>query len=365
MEKDTMILTRKIQLLIDSDDKEVIKAAKDQLYSWQRICFRAANLIMSHHFIQQQVKDFFYLTEEIKLKLADQKKDEKGILKSSRPNTTYRLLSNHFKGQIPTNILSNLNHSLISHFNNEKAAYWKGEKSLSNYKKNLPLPFGSEVITRFDTTPDNKNFSFKLFQIPFRTYLGKDRSDKKALLNKIKSGTLRLHTSKLYIDQGKVFLLAAIGLEKEQHILDTSVIAEASLSIEHPVTVKIGSYELSIGNKEEFLHRRLAIRAAIERVKKGTPFNRGGHGKKRKRKSLEEYQDLEKRYVDYKLHVYSRKLIDLCVKYHAATLILVNQQQKEEIAKEDPFLLQNWSYFSLKDKINYKAEKAGIQVIIE
>ncbi|WP_448636097.1 hypothetical protein [Pedobacter panaciterrae] len=228
--------------------------------------------VSGHHFIQQQVKDFFYLTEEIKLKLADQKKDENGILKSSRPNTTYRLLSNHFKGQIPTNILSNLNHSLISHFNKEKTAYWKGEKSLSNYKKNLPLPFGPEVITRFDTTPDNKNFSFKLFQISFRTYLGKDRSDKKVLLNKIKSGTLRLHTSKLYIDQGKVFLLAAIGIEKEQHILDTSVIAEASLSIEHPVTVKIGSYELSIGNKEEFLHRRLAIKATIERIKKVAPL---------------------------------------------------------------------------------------------
>jgi len=365
MEKDTMIVNRKIQLLIDSDDKEVIKAAKEQLYNWQRICFRAANMIMSHRFIQEQVKDFFYLTEEIKFKLADQKKDENGILKSSRPNTTYRLLSNHFKGQIPTNILSNLNHTLISQFNNDKTAYWKGEKSLSNYKKNLPLPFGPEVITRFDTTLDNKNFSFKLFQIPFRTYLGKDKSDKKVLLKKIKSGMLRLHTSKLYIDQGKVFLLAAIGIEKEQNILDTSVIAEASLSIEHPVTVKIGSYEHTIGNKEEFLHRRLAIRAAIERVKIGVAFNRGGHGKTRKRKSLEEYQHLEKRYVDYKLHVYSRKLIDLCVKHHAATLILVNQEQKEEIAKEDPFLLQNWSYYSLKDKINYKAEKAGIQVIIE
>ncbi|MEJ2905985.1 hypothetical protein WAE58_26330, partial [Pedobacter panaciterrae] len=70
MEKDTMILTRKIQLLIDSEDKEEIKAAKDQLYSWQRICFRAANMIMSHHFVQEQVKDFFYLTEEIKLKIA-------------------------------------------------------------------------------------------------------------------------------------------------------------------------------------------------------------------------------------------------------------------------------------------------------
>ncbi|WP_111633886.1 hypothetical protein [Pedobacter cryoconitis] len=365
MENNTMIITRKIQLLIDSDDKEVIKQAKDQLYNWQWICFRSANMIMSHHFVQEQVKDFFYLTEEIKLKIADEKKEENGILKSSRQNTTYRVLSNHFKGQIPTNILSNLNNTLISYFNKEKAAYWKGEKSLRNYKKNIPLPFGSEVISKLGRTPDNKNFCFKLFQIPFRTYLGKDKSDKKIMLDRILNGTLKLCASHIQLDRGKVFLLAAIQIEKEQHQLNTSVIAEASLSIEHPVTVKIGSDEHTIGNKEEFLHRRLAIQAAIHRVKKAVAFNRGGHGTKRKKKCLDDYQHQEKRYVEYKLHVYSRKLIDLCVKHEAATLILVNQEQKEEIAKQDPFLLQNWSYYSLKDKINYKAEKAGIQVIVE
>lgn len=365
MEKNTMVIARKIQLLIDSEDKEVIKQFKDQLYQWQRICYRAANMIMSHQFVQEQVKDFFYLTEEVKLKIADHKKEEKGMLKSSRQNTTYRLLSNHFKGEIPTNILSNLNNSLLSYFNKEKDAYWKGEKSLRNYKKNIPLPFGAEVISRFTPTQDHKNYCFKLFQIPFRTYLGKDRSDKKVILEKIKNGMLKLRTSHLQLDQGKVFLLAAIQIEKENHLLDPSIIAEASLSIEHPVIVKIGKYEHTIGNKEEFLHRRLAIQAAIYRVKKGASFNRGGHGRKRKMKGLEDYQHMEKRYVEYKLHVYSRMLINLCVKHQAATLLLVNQQAKEEVAREDSFLLQNWSYYSLKEKINYKAEKAGIQVIVE
>jgi transposase len=365
MKYNTMTITRKIQLLIDSDDKEVIKQAKDQLYHWQWICFRAANMIMSHHFVQEQVKDFFYLTEEIKLKIADEKKEENGILNSSRQNTTYKLLSNHFKGQIPTNILSTLNHTLISYFNTEKSAYWKGEKSLRNYKRNIPIPFGAAVISKFHRTADNRNFYFKLFKIPFRTYLGKDRSDKKVMLDKIMNGTLKLLTSHLQIDNGKVFLLASIQVDKEQHTLDTSVIAEASLSIEHPVTVKIGTNEHSIGTKEEFLYRRLAIQAAINRLKKGATFNRGGHGRKRKMKCLEDYQHKERQYVEYKLHVYSRKLIDFCVKNEAATLILVNQEQKEEIAKEDSFLLQNWSYYSLKDKIRYKAERAGIQLVIE
>lgn len=365
MESNTMVITRKIQLVVNSEDKEVIKDAWDQLYNWQRICFRAANMIMSHHFIQERVKDFFYLTEEVKLKIADVKKEERGMLKSSREGTTYTLLSNHFKGQIPTNILSHLNHTLISYFNKEKEAYWKGEKSLRNYKRNIPLPFGARVISKLAKTADQRNFTFRLFQIPFKTYFGKDRSDKRMMLEKIMEGSLKLLASHIQLDQGKIFLLAAIKVEKEQHALDPTIIAEASLSIEHPVTVKIGSHEHSIGDREEFLHRRLAIQAAVNRVKKGIVFNRGGHGKNRKKKSLEDYRHKEKQYVDQKLHVYSRMLIDFCIKHRAATLLLINQQEKEEIAKDDHFLLQNWSYYSLKDKISYKAKLAGIQVIVE
>jgi transposase len=227
------------------------------------------------------------------------------------------------------------------------------------------LPFGAEVISKLSRTDDNRNFSFKLFQIPFKTYLGKDRSDKKTMLDKIMGGTLKLRTSNIQLDNGKIFLLAAIQIEKEQHFLDATVIAEASLSIEHPVTVKIGNHEHAIGNREEFLHRRLAIQAAVNRIKKAVAFNSGGHGKKRKMKSLEDYRHMEKRYVEQKLHVYSRMLIDFCVKHQAATLLLVNQQEKEEIAKEDHYLLQNWSYYSLKEKISYKAAKAGIQLIVE
>ena len=365
MENSTMVVTRKIQLLIDSDDQEVVQQAIKQLYDWQWICFRAANMIISHHFIQERVKDFFYLTEEIKLKIADEKKEEQGILKSSRQNTTYRLLSDHFKGQIPTNILSNLNNTLISYFNKEKEAYWKGEKSLRNYKRNIPLPFGSEVISKLNRMADNRNYSFRLFQIPFKTYLGKDRSDKKTMFEKIMNGELKLRASQIQLEKGKLLLLAAIRIEKDQNILVPTIIAEASLSIEHPVTVKIGSFEHAIGNKEEFLHRRLAIQAAVNRVKKAVVFNSGGHGRKKKTKSLEEYQHREKRYVEQKLHVYSRMLIDHCVKHRAATLLLINQQEKEELAKEDHYLLQNWSYYSLKEKISYKAAKAGIQVIVE
>jgi len=63
--------------------------------------------------------------------------------------------------------------------------------------------------------------------------------------------------------------------------------------------------------------------------------------------------------------MYSRRLIDICVKSGAGTLLLVNQSNIEEVAKDDEFLLRNWSYFGLIEKIRYKANMAGVNVIIE
>ena len=76
MEKPTLKLTRKIQLLVDLPTQEERKEALDKLYQWQNRCFRAANLIVSHLYVQENIKDFFYLSEGIKYKLANEKKDE-------------------------------------------------------------------------------------------------------------------------------------------------------------------------------------------------------------------------------------------------------------------------------------------------
>lgn len=76
-------------------------------------------------------------------------------------------------------------------------------------------------------------------------------------------------------------------------------------------------------------------------MQKVATFNKGGHGRKKKMKSLEHYNEKEKQYVDSRLHLYNRRLIDICVKSEAGTLLLVNQTNKESFAKEDEFLLRN------------------------
>jgi hypothetical protein len=365
MTDNTIILTRKIQIYVESEDKAFVQQAYTTLHQWQHICFRAANYIFTHLFLQEQIKELIYLNEGVQLKLADIKKDPDGILTTSKLNSTQQVLSKNFKGHIPIHILSSLNMTLARHFNNEKISYIKGERSIRNYKKNIPIPFRGTDISKLRTVDDGISFSFSLFRIPFRTYLGKDAMDKRTLLHSAIKEEIKLCTSSLVLEEKKIYLLAVFKIEKDQHSLDSAIIAEASLSLEFPIVVHIGKARYNIGSKEEFLYRRLAIQAARQRVQKGATFNRPQHGKARKLKALKHFKDREYSYIKHKLHVYSRRLIEICIKHRAGNLLLVSQHDKEQVAKEDDFLLRNWSYHELKEKIFYKAAKAGIEVIVE
>ncbi|MDT0644216.1 hypothetical protein RM553_15370 [Zunongwangia sp. F363] len=365
MVKSTMKLTRRIQLLVDLPSKEERKEAMNKLYLWRNRCYRAANLIVSHLYVQEMVQEFFYLSEGVKYKLVDEKKDELGIFNRSRINCTYRMVSDRFKGEMPTNILTNLNSIILSSFKQNREEYWSGERSLHNYKRSMAFPFDMEGVCGLHFNPDKKAFCFKFFSIPMKTYLGRDFNDKWELMHQLVSGELKMRTSHLKIKNGKIFMLATFEVEKEKHELRPEVIAEATLSLEYPIVVKIGTAKLTIGTREEFLYRRLAIQAAFKRTREGVAYARSGNGRKRKTKALERFRDKERDYVNNRLHVYSRKLIDFCVKHQAGTLVLLDQEKKIELAREEAFVLRNWSYYDLTTKIKYKAEKAAIELIVD
>ncbi|WP_353140467.1 hypothetical protein [Pseudopedobacter sp.] len=363
MEKTTVILTRKIQIKIDLPTAEEKKEVWQKLYTWQDRCVRAANLIISHLYVQAMIKDFFYLSEGIKYKLVDEKKNVDGILQFSHSNCTYRVASDRYKGDIPTNILNYLNHELKNKFKKNYMQYASGTRSLDNFKPNSGFLFGTEGFKRLHYNEDKKAYCFRLFTIPFKTYLGNDFTDKHKLLQKLMSDEVKLCTSRIKLDKGKIFWLAAFEITKDKHYLKPEVVAEASLSLEHPISVKIGKNKLQIGNKEEFLHRRLAIQAAYARTQLAVTYCRSGKGKERKLKALTKFKDKEANYITNRLHEYSRRLIDFCVKHQAATLVLMDMQENTVIAKEEQFVLRNWNYYELMTLIKYKADKAGIELI--
>jgi IS605 OrfB family transposase len=360
-------ITRKIQLLFDTDDKKQLKELYQRVYGWQRICHKAANLVATHQYVQDRVKDLLYFTEETKVKLENIKKDETGILTTSRPNTTYQILSKNFKGEAPMGMLSMLNTVISKTYKAESSDVWKGLKSLRSYKEGIPMPVRRADVSRI-VKLDDGNYSFFVYGTSFRTFFGRDLSGNQIIFDRAMQGEYKWCDSSIKLDGKKMFLLAVFQFEKEDTVLDKEIICNAELDVNIPIKVSIGNKSYEIGSQEEFLYRRLAIQGALRRSQKAARFNKGGHGRTKKMQSIDHFKKLEDNYVDTRIHQYTSKLVDYCIKFKCGTLVLKKQTEKEADAKQEeniPYLLRNWTYFGMKDKLKYKCAKFGIELIVE
>ena len=359
-----VIITRKIQLLLQADNKEQWKENYKKLNQWQQIVAKAANWIATHLYVQENLKDLFYLTDEARVKLTDVKKDQDGILTTSRMSTTYKLLSGKFKGQIPMAIISSLNSRVISAFDKEKKEYREGTRSLRTYKQYLPIPIVPSDILHIEPT-GKEEYRFTLYGLPFRTNFGRDASGNRRIFERALSKEYKLCNSAIELGKNKIFLQAVFSFERETSTLSEDIRVEAHLSIDTPIVARAGETTIQIGSRDEYLYKRLAIQESMRRAQMAMRFNKGGKGKKKKMQVLDRFHLAEKNYVNTRLHQYSALLIEFCRQQGAGTLILCSQSEKEVQAKENDFLLRNWTYYGLLEKINYKAARIGISVIIE
>lgn len=354
-------ITRKIQLLFNCE-KEQLKDLYKTWYTYQRICQRAANMVSTSHYVQENIKDFFFFEDGIKRKLGDIKKDDLGMLTMSASNTTYQTLSKAFKGDAPMGMMSGLNMVITQTYKKEAVDVKNGKKSLRSYRDNIPMP-----VRKGDTSGWNKledgNYTFFVYGTPFKTRFGRDLSGNEIIMDEcLQTGNYKLCDSSIMIDGNKMFLLAVVQIPEQKTALkpDKELIAE--LSPEVPISFKVGKNTYTIGGKEEFLHRRLQIKEGLRRAQISSRFNKGGKGRKKKMAAVDRYEKAEKNYITTRLHQYSSKLVDWCVKMKCGKLVLANQIEKEDAVKDDKLLLASWSYYGLKQMLEYKCKKFGIEL---
>ncbi|MDY3538257.1 hypothetical protein PG275_09615 [Riemerella anatipestifer] len=377
-------ITRKIQILID-DENQSVKEIYETLYSWQEIVFRGANLVSTHLFLQEQISQFFYFTEDFRINLSN--KLGLGVLNTSKQNTTYQLLSSIYKGKIPTSILTSLNSQISSVFSKEKKDYFKGAKSLRNYKRNCPIPIETSKITRFEEIENSKDFIFTIYNITFKTYFGRDMSNNRAFFQKYLQGEYKLCNSSIKLEGKKIYLYAVFQFESKDISFTKGKELRAKLSPNVPILLEYKNKEVPVGNKEEFLYRRIAIQSSLRRLQINSKYNEGGKGRTSKLKALEKFKEKEKKYILGRVHKYSKEVIDFCLKNKIGKIIISSQEkeldiinksvkeiennnsltpkEKRDLIKERYFLLRNWSYYGLLEKISYKAKIYGIEIEIE
>ena len=400
-----MIITRKIEIYVAEENSKQKKEFVHTLYEWRDLIRKAANMIICHKFVQQNIRDFAYMQEDILERFmqenpekVEEKNGEKkakfyvsDVLKSgkgmSEQNTTYRLLSSMLKGKVPADIFSCLNQAVSKTFKETYGDILKGKASLRSYKNNIPMPFSAKVLESLHKAKDNRYY-FTWFGIPFCCRLGHDRSNNAVMIDRCLEGKYKICTSSIAFEKRydkesdterqKLYLYLCIDVPKQKKELNEKKVMTARLTLETPIVcscdvqakqkIDSGTEKIEIGTREEFLHRRIQIQQKLRRAQIGARYCKGGKGRKKKLRLIEMFHLKEKNYIEYKMHVYSRRLVDLAVRMKAATIYLTDQNRREEEAKLEnkkgnPFLLRNWSYYGLKEKIAYKAKRFGIKIL--
>lgn len=358
-----MIVTRKIEIYVADDDAELRKANRKKMYEWRDLCRKAANTIIVHKMVQNGLTDFMYLTDEAQSKIyvKDIIKPGKGM---SEQNTTYRICSDMMKGKVPASIFSCLNQAVCKSFKETYTDVKRGKATVRSYKNNIPVPFASKDIRNLHYDEELKRFEFSLFGIRMACRLGYDSSNNKGLLEKIIGGELQTASSSFMIDDDKKKTFMLLCYDQPLHEYHPTEGKEllARLDPMYPIVATINGKQTEIGNTEEFIHRRVHIQAAVRKCQINNRYSAGGKGRKKKCKALDRWHDKEKNYIEQKCHVYSRMLVDLATKNNCETIVLLDQKQMEDEAKQNEFILRNWSYYGLKTKIEYKSKLEGVRL---
>lgn len=376
-----MIITRKIEIFICEEDKELRKAYYEKIYDTIHNGVKVANFTASQLFMMDN--SIPYLSQEDRDKLTFL--GCKGQ-KATRQNAPYVAASNVFKDKVSMRMIAPIQQPVRKYYEaDKKEGIWN--KSLRSYKSNMPIPFPSSsfINLRFASfinkeSQEKQGFFFTLIGIPFQMKFGRDRSNNKAIVKDTIEGKYKLCTSSIKSEKNKLFLLFCVEIPEKEIEFISGKKMFAFLGVMNPIVCTCDvrakqSYDsgmkcFEIGTKEEFNYRRRQIQEALKRNQIEAKYNKGGKGRKRKCQSIDRFHKKEKNYVDTKLHTYSRMLIDLAIKHKCEEIVLMKQISREEKAKEEnenkePFVLRNWSYYGLKEKIAYKAKMVGIKLSIE
>lgn len=388
-----MQITRKIEVFVCENDKDLRKAHYEKLYAIRNIAQEAANRATSELY---NIDNGLHCLNEDSRKLITYVGANDSP--ASRQNAAYTVMSKLYKDRMPgiSAMLANLAQYVTRNYNADKKKGFR-EHSVRSYKNNLPVPYQKKSFTnlRFAEYVNGKGEKregcfFTLVGVPFQMRFGSDRSGNRLIVERVISGEYKMCTSSIAFekkadkktgkDVQKIFLLLCVDIPKKEVKVNEKKMLFAFLGIMNPIICTCdvraakeydsGYRFWEIGTAEEFNHRRRQIQELVKRCQENIKCTVGGKGRRKKYKALAHFHDVERNYVDTKLHTYSRLLVDMAIKHGCGTIVLLDQKKREDKAKDDnkngnPFVFRNWSFYGLKEKIKYKCEMVGIKFIDE
>lgn len=244
----------------------------------------------------------------------------------------------------------------------------KGERSLTNYKRDFPLMTRGERWLKFEYDEDSDDIYINwLHGIRFKVVLGYKKNENsielRHTLHKVINKEYKICDSSMQFDRNNNLILNLtldIPLNiKNEHIEGRTL--GVDLGIKYPAYVCLSddTYKRkSIGCAEDFIKFREQIRARRYRLQKQLSMVKGGKGRNKKLQALDRIKDKERNFVKTYNHMISKNVVEFA-KNHKCESINLEKLTKYGFPN---MILSKWSYYELQNMIEYKAEREGISV---
>lgn len=248
------IITRKIEVRLHlTHDSDTDKSNRLIWYAINDNLYKAANRIVSHKFfndeyehrLQIQSPEFRDIEKQLRNSKRDNLSNERiALLKARRKelyaefrdqkkaflqggstngtnseqNSTYRVISDEFLCDIPSEILTCLNQDISSTYSHYKQDIAKGDRAIPNYRKGIPVPFsirrGQELNIR--RREDGTIYVRFPKDLEWDLYFGRDRSNNREIVERVLSGIYKACNSSIQSKGDKTFLLLTVALYLRQ-----------------------------------------------------------------------------------------------------------------------------------------------------
>lgn len=398
-----MIITKRIELLIDEDDETRRKEIWKYLRELENQVFHAANLIISNQFFNHIFKERIVLTdEELSTKRekldsdieklnnkirSESDTDKKETLTKKRKklfsqknklttearlkaeelyttgekNTTYQLISKEFPN-MSSYIRASLNDVVTKNFSNELFDVLNGKRSLRTYRKGMPIPF-MKYSMRFVKTDDGIHMNW-VNGITFYLRFGRDFSNNRLIVERVINGEYKVSDSQIQIKKGKIFLLLCVDIPSEKNNLDDNISVGVDLGLNVPAYCSLseGNARLGIGSRDDLLRVRVQMQKRRRQLQRNLKLNKGGKGRTKKLKALERLKEKERNFVSTYNHTISHQIVKFAKDNRAG---VIKMEFLEGFGQDElsSFVLRNWSYFELQKMLEYKSEREGIKIV--
>ncbi|MBO3444113.1 RNA-guided endonuclease TnpB family protein [Clostridium sp. CCUG 7971] len=244
----------------------------------------------------------------------------------------------------------------------------RGERSLTNYKRDFPLMTRGERWLKFKYDENSDDILIDWISgIKFKVILGYRKNENsielRHTLHKVINKEYKICDSSIQFDRNNNLILNLtldIPNNSKSEFIENRTLG-VDLGIKYPAYICLSDDTFkreSIGCAEDFIRVREQIRNRRKRLQQQLKMVQGGKGREKKLKALDRISDKERNFVKTYNHMISKNIVNFAKK-HKCQYINLEKLTKDGFPN---MILSKWSYYELQQMIEYKAERENIKV---